>query len=106
MSDQLERYEGGLRPTILWEVKARLDQMHLLNAHRFTKEYEVMCGEIIDIIHSRLSKEAVTIQTLLIASMMSSMQVDADIVVTEFLGGIGDYEREIAERENIDISNL
>lgn len=59
-SNALEKYSGGLRPTILTEVKLRLREMHFLVGHNnaFNDEYELLCGEIIDLVSERVSDEA------------------------------------------------
>ena len=47
--------------------------------------------------------EASTIMALRVIELMRSCDCDANIIQNEFIGEIGDYEREIAAREGIEI---
>lgn len=49
--------------------------------------------------------EALTIQALQIVAFMRQFDTDADMIQQEFIGNIGDYERSLAKRENIEVQD-
>ena len=45
--------------------------------------------------------EALTIQGLRIVEMMRNWDCDADTILQEFIGEVGEYEKKLAKREGI-----
>ncbi len=84
-------------------IKLVASNLSAASANDVDHKLDQLCAEIIGMVSEDVVKENLTIQVLRIVDMMNSIHCDPECVQHEFIGGIGDYERGLANREGINI---